>query len=131
MRCLNWKVLAGLVAVGVAIWIAAPDLALAALPLLLLTACPLSMLLMMRGMQQGQCSTQTQAPQLQQASQGTSVQLTPEEQLADLKAQLTLLETRQRAIAREVAELEAARTPALREAEAVARAADERALGQP
>ena len=54
-------------------------------------------------------------------------QLTPEEQLAELKAERTLVETRQRAIAREIAELEAARTPALREAEAVARAADKRA----
>lgn len=51
--CLNWKVLAGLGAVGVGVYLVAPGLAAAALPLLLLAACPLSMLLMMKGMQGG------------------------------------------------------------------------------
>ncbi len=51
--CLNWKVLAGLAAVGAGIFAAAPDLALSALPILLLAICPLSMLLMMVGMQGG------------------------------------------------------------------------------
>src|SRR6266700_4655779 len=51
--CLNWKVLAGLAVVGVGIWIVAPQFALAALPVLLVAACPLSMLFMMRGMMHG------------------------------------------------------------------------------
>lgn len=55
--CFNWKVLAGLGAVGVGIYLVNPGLVLSALPLLLLAACPLSMLFMgksmMGGMQQG------------------------------------------------------------------------------
>lgn len=48
--CMNWKVLAGLAAVGAGIWVFAPNLIGAALPLLFLAACPLSMLFMMKGM---------------------------------------------------------------------------------
>lgn len=44
--CLNPKVIAGLAAAGAGIYILAPGLLVAALPLLLLAACPLSMLLM-------------------------------------------------------------------------------------
>lgn len=123
--CLNWKVLVGLAAVGLAIWVVVPNLVGAALPLLILAACPLSMLLMARGMQGGQCSTPPTRPS-EQASRPVGMRLTRDEQLAELKAQLTILQTRQQAIAREIAELEAASAPAVREAEAVARAADER-----
>ncbi len=52
--CLNWKVIAGLAAVGVGIWVVAPSLITAAAPILLFAACPLSMILMMRGMSGGQ-----------------------------------------------------------------------------
>jgi len=48
--CFNWKVLAGLAAVGVAVLVLAPGAALAVLPLLLLAACPLSMGAMMWAM---------------------------------------------------------------------------------
>ena len=48
--CLNWKVLGALAAVGAGVWLVAPSLLGAALPLLLLAACPLSMLIMMWGM---------------------------------------------------------------------------------
>lgn len=51
--CLNWKVIAGLAALGVGTYVVAPNLAAAALPLLLLAICPLSMVLMMWGMQRG------------------------------------------------------------------------------
>jgi hypothetical protein len=60
--CLNWKVLVGLAATGVGVYLVAPDLVLAALPILLLAACPLSMLLMMWGMQHAQGQEQ-QTPQ--------------------------------------------------------------------
>ena len=126
--CFNWKVLAGLAGVGLAVWVVAPDLVGAALPLLLVAACPLSMLLMGRGMAGGQCSTQTQqqAAPPERADAPVAVQLTRDEQLAELKAQSTMLEVRQRAIAREIADLELAGGTAVREAEAVAQAADER-----
>lgn len=51
-KCFNWKVLAALAAAGALLFLLAPGFALAALPLLLLAVCPLSMLLMafvMRG----------------------------------------------------------------------------------
>ena len=47
--CFNWKVLAGLAFVGVGLLVVAPGVFIGALPLLLLAACPLSMMLMMRG----------------------------------------------------------------------------------
>lgn len=55
-RCLDPRVLAGLAAVGVLVWITAPSLLGAVVPLLLVAACPLSMLAMawmMRGQMSG------------------------------------------------------------------------------
>lgn len=65
-QCFNWKVLAGLAAVGVGLYVVRPDLVLSALPLLLLAACPLSMLFMGR-MMGGQ---QTQPGQVAMAAGG-------------------------------------------------------------
>ena len=48
--CLNWKVIGGLAVVGAGIWIVQPALISRALPLLLIAACPLSMIFMMGGM---------------------------------------------------------------------------------
>lgn len=48
--CLNWKVIASLAAVGMGVFVFAPGLAAAALPVLVLAICPLSMLLMMGAM---------------------------------------------------------------------------------
>ena len=50
MKCLNWKVIAALAAAGVGVYVFAPTVAALALPLLIVAACPLSMLLMMRAM---------------------------------------------------------------------------------
>ncbi len=50
MRCLNWKVMAALAAAGLGLYVLAPMVAAAVLPLLIVAACPLSMLLMMRVM---------------------------------------------------------------------------------
>ena len=50
MKCFNWKVIAGLAAAAVALYLASPGSFGAALPLLVLAACPLSMLVMMRAM---------------------------------------------------------------------------------
>ncbi|MDP9072021.1 MAG: DUF2933 domain-containing protein [Actinomycetota bacterium] len=49
MKCLNWKVMAALAAAGVGPYALVPGLAAAA-PLLVMAACPVSMLLMMRAM---------------------------------------------------------------------------------
>jgi hypothetical protein len=59
--CLNWKVVGGLAAVGLGTWVMAPHLLEMALPALLLLACPLSMLLMMRGMRKGACAVQPES----------------------------------------------------------------------
>ncbi len=62
--CLNRKVLIGLAAVGVGVWVVAPQTIGAALPLLIVAVCPLSMLLMMKGMNGGgsSCKQETAAP---------------------------------------------------------------------
>ena len=50
---LNMKVVAGLAVVGLAVYLVAPNVAYAALPLLILAACPLSMVFMMKMMMGG------------------------------------------------------------------------------
>src|SRR6266550_2751301 len=70
--CLNWKVLAGLAVVGLLVLVVA-------LPLLLVAACPLSMLFMMRGMSGNGNANQT-ASQTTQLPAGGS---TRDEQLAE------------------------------------------------
>ncbi len=74
---LNWKVLAGLGAAGVGIYLVAPELTVAVLPLLLLAACLLMILFMMKGMQ----GSQDKAPrQEEEGPQGeTGAGLTREE----------------------------------------------------
>ncbi|GHE39016.1 hypothetical protein GCM10018771_19340 [Streptomyces cellulosae] len=52
--CLNKKAVIGLSAVAAAVLLLKPGWFLAALPLLLLALCPLSMIFMMRGMKGGQ-----------------------------------------------------------------------------
>ncbi len=99
--CLNWKVIAGLAIVGLGIWAVAPGLAAAALPLLILAVCPLSMLVMMRGMQGGQCASRPQ-----QAGHSARAELTRDEQLAELRGQLTDIQEQQNLIAREIGRLE-------------------------
>jgi Protein of unknown function (DUF2933) len=85
--CLNPKVLVGLGGAAVAIYLIAPNLIAAALPILLLAACPLSMLLMMWAMQQSQ-------GQGQQTAQDTDAGLTREERIAQLRAQQAALDDR-------------------------------------
>lgn len=84
--CLNWKVIAGLAAVGVGIYVIAPDLALAALPILLIAICPISMMFMMNSMQGGQGEGDEQ-----RASDETDDDLTREGELTRLRAQQTAL----------------------------------------
>lgn len=51
--CINWRIVGALSLVALAVFAVAPNLLGAALPILVLAACPLSMLLMMRAMQGG------------------------------------------------------------------------------
>ena len=98
--CLNPKVLGGLAVVAVGLFVFAPEAALAALPVLLALACPLSMagmaMLMgkgMKGMGRG-------------GSAGTR-----EERRGQLQAQLREAQDQQDAIAREIAALDEAPVP--------------------
>jgi len=130
--CFNWKVVAGLATVGVGIWAVAPNLIGAALPLLLVAACPLSMFFMMRGMGGGQCAHQPQQAGAQRPAEANGLALSGaghDEQVAELKARATSLQEQHAALAREIARLEAEGSPVVREAEAVARAAGARVRG--
>ena len=82
--CLNPIVLAGLVVAGVAIYLIAPNLIAAALPILLLAACPLSMLLMVWSMQHTQ-------GQEKQTPHEPDVGLSREERVARLRSQQVAL----------------------------------------
>ncbi len=85
--CLNWKVIAGLAAVGVGIYFVAPDLVVAALPILVLAICPLSMLVMMWAMRGGHSEDR-------QASREADAGLTREERLTRLRWQQAALAER-------------------------------------
>ena len=119
--CWNWKVLAGLAGVAVGVYLVAPGVALAAAPFLLMAACPLSMLLMMRGMG-GQCAT---SPQTQTGAVPAG---TREQQLVQLRRQLEDVQAQQVTLAERIADLQAAERPStvVQEAEQVAHAAARR-----
>ncbi len=121
--CLNWKVLAGLAVVGVVVWIVAPQFVLGAIPLLLLAACPLSMVFMMRGKQGG--GSQGALPPAQR-SQAPAMEQTRDEQLAELHSRLSGLQEEQESLAHQIAEMESPEAPIISEAESVARAATKR-----
>lgn len=93
--CLNWKVAAGLAAVGAGIWVYAPGAFAAALPLLFLALCPLSMLAMMAMM--GGSKEQTAPP----ANAAPPEVPAPESGLAlqQLEAELAHVRARQTALA--------------------------------
>ena len=54
--CLSWNVVARLAVVGLGIWGVAPNLVSAAVPVLVVLACPFAMLLTMHGMGRAQCA---------------------------------------------------------------------------
>ena len=109
--CLNWKVVAGLAVVALIVGIVAPRLLLGVIPLLILAACPLSMLFMMGGMK-GNRENRSAAPVSPSQTGGP----TREEQIARLQAQLDALST-------ETSERESQKPSVISEAESVARTA--------
>ncbi len=96
--CLNWKVISGVAVVGLGILLFAPHQAAAALPLLVLAICPLSMLLMMRSMQGDRTNSQTKRP-------GRSSPPPGQPPLADLKAELARLQEQQDDLKQQIAGL--------------------------
>lgn len=107
--CLNWKILAGLAVVGLIVLVAAPQFIWAALPILILAACPLSMLLMMRGMSG---NVATSPPSSMQGDQLSAVRMTRDEH-------------QQEDITRQIIELGYPEIPVVPEVEAVAHAVQE------
>ena len=97
--CLNWKVLGGLAIVGGAVAVAAPGAALALLPLLVLAACPLSMLAMAAGM--GRMSSHHT-----QEGSAASGDASPADRSAELDAQLTRLRRVRDGAVEEIARIE-------------------------
>jgi aspartate oxidase len=83
------------------------------------------MLFMMRGMSGNGNQTASQ-PALMQGDQLPAVGLTRDQRLAELKSRLSSVQAEQEAIARHIAEIESPEVPVVSEAEAVARAAQER-----
>ena len=124
--CFNWKVYMGLGAVALGVLVLAPGLFWGVLPLLIVAACPISMLLMMRGMRGGQCATRPAAGG-SEVRQPAVAPAGREAQLAELRERFAAVQARRDGIAAELARLEETSTPVVREAEAVARAAVERA----
>lgn len=123
--CLNWKVIAGLAGVALLVLVVAPQFLGVALPILIVAACPLSMLFMMRGMSGNGNQTVSQPAQMQ-GDQVSAADLTRDEHLAELKSRLSSVQAEQEAIASHIAEIESPEVPVVSEAEAVARAAEER-----
>lgn len=105
--CFNKKVIAGLGVAAAALLLLKPSLFGAALPLLLLLACPLSMVLMMRGMSgmsgnRSQCKTgdQSTAKETDETRRGAAVSASTEDHSAEivrLRAELDQLQAQQAA----------------------------------
>lgn len=102
--CLDWKVLVGLAAAGLGIVLFDRHLLSAALPLLLVAACPLSMLLMMRGMGSMHGDKGSSSPD--NIGQLDTVDLTRDEQLAALKEHLARLQVESDHIASQINRLQ-------------------------
>lgn len=109
--CFNWKVLAGLAVALVGVRVAAPDLFGAVLPLALIAACPLSMLVMMRGMKGGACASE-------RGAQAANQPVGAEDRVAVLRTELAQSRSREQELSAELAQLssEAAAPARLREA---------------
>ena len=84
--CINWKVVAGLAVAGLGMFAFAPNLIGAALPLLVIAACPLSMVVMVRAMSgRGRCDTQ------KAGSEGGAATAASQDELAELRAEVAAL----------------------------------------
>ena len=109
--CLNWKVIAGVAAAGVGLFVFAPGLAAAALPFLVLAICPLSMVFMMGAMN---------GNGMGQASPSGAVEVG--QQPRNRAERLTELAAQQQALASQIATLETEDEASLERRPAVAAA---------
>lgn len=90
--CINKRVVIGLAAVAVGILVVAPQAFVAALPLLIVLVCPLSMMFMMRGMSGGQTCGARNSEAISAKGQSTNVS-SPEDdaELIRLRAEVDQL----------------------------------------
>ncbi len=103
--CYDWRVIVALGAVGVGVLLFAPNLIGGALPLLVLAACPLSMLLMMKAMG-GQAPSTTM-----------SAATKPVDRAEQLRAELAVTRREHDRLARELDDLEVTGPVTVRSAE--------------
>ncbi|HEY9555831.1 MAG TPA: DUF2933 domain-containing protein [Acidimicrobiales bacterium] len=82
--CFNKKVVAALAIVALTIYLFVPNLVAAAIPLLILAACPLSMVLMMRMMSRSD-----------EGSGGSSSRADTDDELSQLRAEVATLRAAQ------------------------------------
>ncbi len=113
--CADWRVVAILVAVGAGVAVLAPNLIAAAIPLLIVAACPISMLVMMRTMGG------------QHANASARLDPGPVDRPAQLREQLAANRLEQRQLERELARVESAEGVASIEVRANTAAPDGRA----
>ncbi|AFZ69723.1 DUF2933 domain-containing protein [Deinococcus peraridilitoris] len=115
-KCLNWKVMVGLAVVAAGLFVlVSPAVAVAALPFLVAAICPLSMLLMMKGM--GKMQQNAQANAAAAGSAGTTQNsccapgktLSREEQIAQLHVQLQDMQSQQERLTAQLRELNSPR----------------------
>ena len=110
--CFDWRVVGSLAAIAVAILSVAPNLISTALPLLLVAACPLSMLFMGRAVlgsgKREPLDVRTEQPGPIEAQYRTGPALDRGGQVAHLRAQLRRVEEQQVALADQLARLETA-----------------------
>ncbi len=109
--CLNWKVIAGVAAVGAGLLVFAPGLAAAALPFLVLAICPLSMVFMMGAMNG-----------MGQTSPTGATRAVGGQQPRNRNERLAELEMQQQALANQIATLETEDDASLERQPAVAAA---------
>ncbi|GAA3137670.1 hypothetical protein JOF29_000106 [Kribbella aluminosa] len=91
--CLNKKVLIGLAAVAIGLFAFRPGWAVAALPVLILAVCPLSMIFMMRGMKghDANAAAPGNGASPQSAGTPTASEIDRSQQIADLQSELRRL----------------------------------------
>jgi hypothetical protein len=90
VKCFNPKILGGLALTGLAVFLVAPSVFSAVLPLLAVAACPLGMLVMMKGMAGGQSRT-TGTERQGEAADASPPALATEAEIARLRAEVDQL----------------------------------------
>lgn len=104
--CFDWRVLVALFAIGIVVTVTMPQLALSVLPLLLLAACPISMILMMSMMNRTDQRPKPNSSHLDLGNLSVDSSFDRDEQLAQLQEHLYYLQTQQDLIARQIRTLE-------------------------